>query len=127
MARVELAPGASTNDLATSVAATLARRLEEDPARSRLLERLGGRVALIDDEDGRGLTVHFERGRAVIHDGVVGIPDLTLRGARDVIADPAPRAGGLLTALRAGRLRIYGLPTGLPLLARLGRLLRSRG
>jgi len=137
MARVELAPGAGDSDLATTLATMIGERLEGHPERSAALDRMGGRVAMVAEDDGAGVTLCFEGGRAIVHDGIVGIPDLTLRGERALLARlsgtraggpglPAASGGaarGLLEALRARRLRVYGLPAGLPLPARLGRLL----
>lgn len=139
MARVELAPGAGDNDLATMMAMRMSQNIEDHPERLAVLGRLGGRVAMVAEDADLSMTMHFEDGRAVVHDGIVGIPDVTVRGGYGHFEDlsrmetgrfglPNPRGEvnrSMLTAVRQGRLRVHGLPTGLPLLARLRRLLAT--
>ena len=139
MAAVELAPGAGGNDLATMMATTMSQNLEDHPERLGVFARLGGRVAMVAEDADVSMTMHFENGRAIMHDGIVGIPDVTMRGGYALLADlsrmetgrfglPDPKGEvnrAMLAALRQGRLRVHGLPTGLPLLARLGSLLAA--
>ncbi|MCC6527327.1 MAG: hypothetical protein IT373_32055 [Polyangiaceae bacterium] len=119
----------------TSGAAAARRAREATPP----LAELEGRTAV---------TLRFDHGQLTIHDGVVGIPDLTLCGEREVLlglADlpldgrlrlPLPRlARGDNRALRrsllelaTGELKVYGLLGHPRLFARLLRLLhRSAG
>lgn len=137
MPSVELAPGASENGLAVMMATMMSQNLEDHPSRGETFARLGGRVAIVADDIDIALTMHFADGRAIVHDGIVGIPDVTLRGPSELIADlsrmesarfglPDPRGEvnrAMVAALRDGRLRVYGLPAGLPLLARVGAVL----
>lgn len=137
MAAIELAPGAGDNGLAIMMATMMSQNLEDHPERLAIFERLGGRVAIIAEDAGVAMTMHFAHGRVVVHDGIVGIPDLTVRGGFETIADLSRMEAGrfglpdpwgevnrsMLAALREGRLRIHGLPAGLPLLARLGAVL----
>lgn len=137
MAAVELAPGASENGLAIMMATMMSQNLEDHPERLALFERLGGRVAIVAEDAGVSLTMCFGDRRAVVYDGIVGIPDVTVRGSAELIADlsrmetgrfglPDPKGEvnrAMVRALRAGTLRIHGMPAGLPLLARLGALL----
>jgi len=134
MAAIELAPGAGDNGLATMMATMLWQNLEDHPERLETFARLGGRVAIVAEDADVALTMRFERGRAVVYDGIVGIPDVTVRGTAEVIGNlslmetgrfglPDPRGDvnrAMVQAVRDGDLRIYGLPAGLPLLARLG-------
>ncbi|MBX3274809.1 MAG: hypothetical protein KF729_31385 [Sandaracinaceae bacterium] len=137
MAAVELAPGANDNGLAVMMATLLSQNLEDHPERGAIFERLTGRVAIIAEDADVALTMRFGERRAVVYDGIVGIPDLTVRGSAEAIADLSRMETGrfglpdpdgevnraMARALREGSLRVYGLPAGLPLLVRLGALL----
>lgn len=137
MAAIELAPGAGDNGLATMMATMMWQNLEDHPERAATFARLGGRVAIVAEDAEVALTMRFEHGRAVVYDGIVGIPDVTVRGTAEVIGNlglmetgrfglPDPRGDvnrSMVQAMRDGTLRVYGLPAGLPLLARLGAVL----
>lgn len=137
MAAIELAPGAGDNGLAIMMATMMSQNLEDHPERQKTFDKLGGRVAIVAEDADVAMTMHFANGRAIVHDGIVGIPDVTVRGGFELIADlsrmetgrfglPDPRGEvnrSMVAALRDGRLRIHGLPAGLPLLARLGAVL----
>lgn len=137
MASIELAPGAGDNGLAVMMATMMSQNLEDHPDRQPAFDRLVGRVAIVAEDADVALTMEFSGGRAVVHDGIVGIPDVTVRGSAELIADlsrmetgplglPDPRGEvnrAMATALRERRLRVYGLPVGLPLLGRLGKVL----
>ncbi|MDQ3037057.1 MAG: hypothetical protein M3Y87_31980 [Myxococcota bacterium] len=133
---IELAPGADENGLATMLATLMAENLASHPERVRTLGRLAGRVAIVAEDADVALTLEFRRGRVVLHDGIVGIPDLTIRGGAEQIGDmsrmesvgplPDPRGEvnrAMWRALRDGRLRIFGLPRALPLLVGMGDVL----
>src|SRR5580704_11199970 len=90
-------------------------------------------IELADDAD-VALTLVFSAGSSgglTIHDGIVGIPDVTIRGSADTIialsnmplwsklglpiAGRGDKAGaevvnGVMTALREGRFHMYGAP-----------------
>lgn len=51
-----------------------------DPIRRPLLNRLRGTVVVVVDDTWSQFTLRFEYGRVSIHAGVVGVPDITLRG-----------------------------------------------
>lgn len=136
MAAIELAPFADENGLALMLATLMAENLEAHPKRSRTFARLAGRVAIVAEDAGVSLTIEFQRGRAILHDGIVGIPDLTIRGGAEEIGEmsrmesigplPDPRGQvnrAMWQALREKRLRIFGLPRGLPLLFGMGDVL----
>ena len=136
MAAIELAPGAEDNGLA-SMLATLARQnLDDHPEREAGIKRLRGRVAIVAEDADVALTLELDRGRVVLHDGIVGIPDLTIRGGFEQIGDmsrmeslgklPDPRGEvnrAMWAALRTGKLKVWGLPRALPLLLGMGELL----
>lgn len=137
MAAIELAPGADENGLAIMMATMMSQNLEDHPERAATFARLFGRVAIVAEDADVALTMQFVGGRAIVHDGIVGIPDVTVRGSAELIADlsrmetgrfglPDPRGEvnrAMVAALRERRLRVYGLPAGLPLLSRLGTVL----
>lgn len=136
MAAIELAPGAEENGLATMLATLMAENVAAHPARARTLDRLRGRVAIVAEDADVALTIELRGGRVVLHDGIVGIPDLTIRGGAEQIGDmsrmeslgplPDPRGEvnrAMWRALREKRLRVFGLPRALPLLVRIGDVL----
>lgn len=134
---VELAPGAGDNGLAVMLATLMSQNLEDHPKRRSAFERLRGRVAIVAEDADVALTMEMQGGRVIVHDGIVGIPDLTIRGTSEIIADmsrmetgrfglPDPRGEvnrAMVAALRDKKLRIYGLPAALPLLVRFGKVL----
>jgi hypothetical protein len=134
---IELAPGANENGLAVMMATMMSQNLDDHPDRRSAFERMVGRIAIVAEDAGVALTMELQGGRVVVHDGIVGIPDLTIRGSAEIIADmsrmesmrfglPDPRGEvnrAMVAALRAKQLRIYGLPAALPLLARFGKVL----
>jgi hypothetical protein len=136
VAAIDLAPGADENGLAMMLATLMAQNLEDHPERLGVFGRLRGRVAILAEDADVALTLEFQRGRVVVHDGVVGIPDLTLRGEAEPIGDmsrmeswgpfPDPRGEvnrAMWKALREKRLRVFGLPRALPLLLGMGDVL----
>jgi hypothetical protein len=137
MAAVELAPGASQNGLAVMMATMMSQNLEDYPDRLGDFSRLVGRVSIVAEDADVALTMELLGGRVIVHDGIVGIPDLTIRGTAELITDmsrmengplglPDPRGEvnrAMFAALRDKRLRVYGLPAALPLLVRLGNVL----
>jgi hypothetical protein len=87
-------------------------------------------------------------GRLTIHDGIVGIPDVTIRGPSDAILAlsnmplatplglPLPSPGDadaiktvreLIRAMRAGKLHFYGMLLHLPLVMKLTRVMSVNG
>ncbi|MGE0791392.1 MAG: hypothetical protein AB7S26_37300 [Sandaracinaceae bacterium] len=134
---IELAPGAEDNGLASMMATMMSQNLADHPERGKAFERLDGRVAIVAEDADVALTMRFMRGRAVLYDGIVGIPDVTVRGSAEVIGNlslmesgrfglPDPKGEvnrAMVRALRSGELRIYGLPAGLPLFVGLGAVL----
>lgn len=116
---MDLAPGAEHEPfaqvLATAVVASVRRA-----KRRQDFEGLRGTVGLVMDDTASALTLRFDFGRLTIHEGLVGIPTVTLRGSRDDIESLtrlglATRGSGpaavrrLLAALAGRRLKIYGL------------------
>jgi hypothetical protein len=132
-----LAPGADLNPLACWAHDTIRRRLfpgrtsdhpdpgpalgEGDPRRRSLLA-MRATVAVVARDRRISTTLRFDHGTIAIHDGMVGIPDVTFCGAFDSLVSvanmPLSRIGQLPLAtpwhelghaLLAGDLKIYGL------------------
>jgi hypothetical protein len=146
---VTLAPGAGENGLANMLAGLVSQNLIAKPHKSADFAALDGRVAVVADDADVALTLHFHRGgRLVIHDGIVGIPDVTIRGPSEAIIAlsnlpmatplglPIPRpsdreAVGALrvvaSSLRHRKLHVYGALFHLPLFLKLGHVLSVNG
>ena len=137
MAAIELGPGASDNPLAVLVARAMGARLRDHPSRIPAFERLRGRLAIAQERTDRAVTIEFVGRRALVSDGVVGIPDATIRGPiallerlpqlkRGPLGLPRlnhPTSRALASGLASGALRVTGLPGGLPVLVRFAQLL----
>lgn len=127
---IDIAPGAERLPLAVSIAELVRSNVAVDAKRRAAFDRLRGAVAVIAYDRETALTLRFDFGRLVIHSGVVGVPDVTLRGPAAVLESlgdvPRPslpglalgiaRDGGARAALgtlldRSGRtpLKLYGL------------------
>src|SRR5579884_2767089 len=83
---VRLAPGAEENGLATMLADLVRQNIEAKPHKARDLASLRGTVSIVADDADVALTMHFEHGGTLtVHDGIVGVPHVTIRGPADVI------------------------------------------
>jgi hypothetical protein len=148
---IELAPGAEENGLATMLADLVRQNIAAKPHKRADFDALHGLVAIVADDADVALTLVFSAGSSgglTIHDGIVGIPDVTIRGSADTIialsnmplwsklglpiAGRGDKAGaevvnGVMTALREGRFHMYGAPFHLPLVMRLTRVMSING
>lgn len=143
-AMVDLGPGADRDALAVELAELVRRNVTDADARSAF-EDLRGSVALIATDASTTLTLRFDLGRLVVHEGLVGVPEISVRGAladlRDLgrlrlpgrALDAAGAVGdrggvlrGLARALATRRLEIYGLWSHPRLVLRLLRVLMRR-
>lgn len=95
---VDLAPGAEHEPLAVTLAESVRDGLG-DPERRRAFERLRGAVGVVIDDAATALTMRFDFGRLTVHEGLVGVPTVTLRGPR---------------AALEGLTRLELVPSGLP-------------
>jgi len=146
--QIELAPGAEENGLATMLADLVRQNLESKPHKKNDFAALDGVVAIVADDADVALTLRFDSGRLRIHDGIVGIPDVTIRGSSDTILAlsnmpllgklglpiPHPKdkeavklVRGVMDALKSGAFHIYGAAFHLPLLMRLTRVMSVNG
>src|SRR5580692_5486667 len=83
---IELAPGAEDNGLASMLADLVRQNLEAKPHKVADFEGCDGTVAIVAEDADVCLTLRFApRGTLTIHDGIVGIPDITIRATSDMI------------------------------------------
>ncbi len=130
---IELDAGAGDNGLANMLCTMMRQNLEDHPARAELARAVRGRLAIFAEDAEVATSIDFEGERVVFRDGIVGVPDLTIRGGFEQIGDlsrmeqvgalPDPRGEvnrGLLRAMRQGHLRVFGLPRSLKLMLAFG-------
>lgn len=146
---IELAPGAEDNGLAMMLRDLVRQNLEAKPHKSGDFQELHGNVAIVADDADVALTMRFERGgRLRIFDGIVGIPDVTIRGPSEAvlalsnmplatrlglpIPDPRDQQGvktvrSVIGAMREGKLHLHGMVFHLPLVMRLTKVMSIHG
>jgi len=145
---VSLAHGAEDNGLAVMLADLVRQNLEAKPHKKRDFSALSGSFSIVAEDAEVALTLRFADGKLTIHDGIVGIPDVTIRGGSDTILAlsnlPLTRPFGLpipnprdknevsvmrsvVADLRAGRVHIYGMAFHFPMLMRLTRVMSVNG
>jgi hypothetical protein len=147
---VALAPGAENNAFASMLADLVRQNLETKRHKQKDFDALDGAVALVADDADVALTLEFRpfdrKGSLTVHDGIKGIPDVTIRGTADAIMAlsnvpltrplalplPTDRASadvllGMLRAMRSGELRMYGLLGHFGLMNRLTRVMSVNG
>lgn len=127
---IELAPGAEENGFATMLAELVRQNLEAKPHKKADFTAIrAAAIALVADDADVALTLVFRSGRLTIHDGIHGIPDVTVRGPSETIMAmsnmpltkrlglPIPARGDdqgkelvrqVFRAMRSGELKIYG-------------------
>lgn len=142
-ADVTLAVGAEENDLAVWLAGRIERTLHDNPIVQRDFDALRAAVAMVAPNRRLQTTLRFDHGHLAIHDGMLGVPDVTFCGDYDVLTSlervPLTKLGRLplppLSRSRAalwrqsamdvltGELKIYGLLQHPRLITRVLRLL----
>jgi hypothetical protein len=150
MPEVVLAPSAGENGLAIMLADLLRQNLEAKPHKVADFASLDARVSIVADDADVALTLVFDRAarRLTIHDGIVGIPDVTIRGPSDGIIAlsnvplttrfglpiPHPRdreavrtVNELLALMRTGKLHAYGALLHVPMMMKLTRVMSVNG
>jgi len=134
--------------MAMMIADLLRQNLEQKPHKCADFDALIGTVAIVAEDAEVSLTIRFDRGHATIHDGIVGIPDVTIRGDSESVlamsnlpihpwlhapvAMPNDREGWavvrtMLSSLMSGKLRIQGAVLHLPLMLHLSRVMSVNG
>ncbi len=147
---ISLAPGAEHNAFATMLADLVRQNLDSKPHKKKdfaaLARGKGATIALVADDAEVALTLEFKNGRLVLHDGIRGVPDVTVRGSADAImalsnvpltrplALPIPTdrsALGVLVSMiratRTGELKILGMLGNFGVLSRLTRVMSVNG
>lgn len=145
---VLLAPGAEDNGLATMLADLVKQNLEAKPHKIRDFDRLEGTVGIVAEDAEVALTLRFGAGKLTIHDGILGVPDVTIRGSSDAIIAmsnlpittrfhlPIARRGdaagkeasrAMMRGVRDGSLKVHGMLLHLPLVLRLTRVMSVNG
>lgn len=139
---VLLAPGAEDNGLCTMLADLVRQNLEAKPHKRGDFRALSGNVAIVAEDAEVALTMRFDGGKVTLHDGIVGVPDVTIRGPSDAIVGlsnvplstrfalpvsfgAAQRA--MLRGLRDGSLRIHGALAHPSMMLRLTRVMSVNG
>lgn len=134
---VVLGAGAEDNGLANMVAGLIEQNLADHPDKRKDFDRMLGRVAIIAEDVGVSLTLVFQLGQLVVLDGVVGIPDLTVRAGSEEVVQmslielgplglPNPRGPEfrkVVNASRRGHIKLFGALTRPTLALRLTRLM----
>ncbi len=144
---IALAPGAEDNGLCVMLSDLVRQNLETNPHKLPDFEALSGVVAIVAEDAEVALTLCFDRGALRLHSGVLGVPDVVIRGTSDTIMAlsnmpltksglPIPRRGdkegqelvrSVLQALRKRTFRIEGMLFHLPLLMRLTKVMCVNG
>jgi hypothetical protein len=124
------APGAEANGLACMLADLLRQNLESKPSKLKDFFRMHGDVGIVAEDADIALTLRFRQGTLTLFEGLIGVPDLTVRGSADVIMSlsnlplflglplPSPRDRAsvapfreMVRAMVRGDLHSYGMAT----------------
>ncbi len=143
---VVLAPGAENNGLASMLAELLRQNLESKPHKLRDFNAMNGRFAIVAEDAEVAMTLHFQSGTLTVHDGIVGFPDVTVRGSSDIIIAlsnmplhfgfpvPDPRNPGevdvakqVMGEMRTGKLVAFGALFHVRAMSRLTRIMSVHG
>jgi hypothetical protein len=137
-ARVEVDASAEDNGLAQMVAGLILQNLQEHPSKRADFARLRGRVAIVAEDADVAMTLAFVGNMVTVSDGIVGVPEVTVRARSEDIVQLSlleliPRVGlpnplgnatrEIFARSQAGHVRVYGALLHIPLLLRLSRLL----
>jgi hypothetical protein len=137
-ALITLGRGAEHNGLASMVAGLIQQNLQDRPEKRADFARLRGRISIVAEDAGVAMTLEFAGNMLTVHDGIVGIPDVTVRAQSDDIVQMSlleltrrfalPDLRGAATReivkkSRSGRVRVFGALLHLPMLLRLTRLM----
>ena len=143
---IELAKGAEDNAFAQMLLKLVRQNIESKPHKKKDFDQLDGTVALVADDADVAVTLEFRLGRLVVHDGIVGVPDVTVRGSSDAIMTlsnvpltrplalpiPTDRSSfdvlrSMMHAMRTGELKVFGMFGHFKLLNHLTRVMSVNG
>ena len=80
---IALAPGAEENGLASMLAELVRQNLDAKPHKLKDFYALRGSYAIVADDADVALTLRFAFGHLTVHDGIVSVPDVTIRATSD--------------------------------------------
>jgi hypothetical protein len=122
---IELSAGSEQNAFAGMMAELIRSNLADHPEKQHDFAAMSGRVALVAEDAESVVTLHFRRVELRVHSGMLGVPDLLVRGSSASLIDlsripPLPRARflpdlrssvvrDLARAIYDRSLRIHGL------------------
>lgn len=121
--KVELADGAEDNGFALMLRDLLSQNVADHQAKARSLQKMHGRVAIVVEDAEVAVTLNFEAPTVTIHDGIVGIPDVSIRAPSERVTQmsliellprvgvPDPRgemASEIANASRSGEVQVFG-------------------
>lgn len=126
---LDLAPGAEHSPLAARLVEHVRRNLDTDPSILVMFRAMRASLAIVATDTADSITLRFDHGRLTIHDGIVGIPDASIRGSFECLlsltrlprikgaALPIPTSSSsgktqlrdLIASMRRGDLVVYGL------------------
>jgi hypothetical protein len=136
--RIAFGPGAEDNGLASMVAGLILQNLQDRPEKRGDFARLRGRISIVAEDAGVAMTLEFAGDHLTVHDGIAGIPDISVRAKSDDIVQmsllpltrrfalPDPRGAAtrdIVDKSRRGEVRVFGGLLHLPMLLRLTRLM----
>jgi hypothetical protein len=137
-ARISFGPGAEQNGLASMVAGLILQNLLDRPEKRADFARLRGRIGIVAEDAGVAMTLEFAGNMLIVHDGIAGIPDVTVRAQSDDIVQMSlleltrrfalPNLRGtaareIVKKSRSGQVRVFGALLHVPMLLRLTRLM----
>jgi hypothetical protein len=135
---VEVAPGSESNAMAEMIAGLIRQNLCDHPEKLPDFFKMFGRISIVAEDAEIALTMEFNGGQLIVHDAIVGIPDITVRGSSEDIINlslieelpmfglPDPRGEifrKVASAMREKRIRVYGVLFHLPLMVRLSKVM----
>jgi hypothetical protein len=136
--RIDLTVGAENNGLANMVASLILQNLHDKPQKRGDFARMRGRVAIIAEDALVAMTLEFTGNMLTVHDGIVGVPNVTVRAQSDDIiqmslveltprfALPDFRGAAMKQVMKksqSGDIRVFGALENPALVLRLTRLL----
>jgi hypothetical protein len=141
-----LGEGAEENGFASMLAELLRQNIEAKPQKKRDIASMSGSAAIVADDADIAVTLFFDNLCVVVRSGIVGVPDVTIRGMSETImelsnipinfglpmpawknADETAAAKSAYAAMRAGKIHTYGMFRNPGLVLKLTRLMSVNG
>ena len=85
--QIALSAGADQNAFAVMMAELIRSNLADHPEKQRDFASMQGRVALVAEDAESVVTLQFRRGELTVHTGMLGIPDIVVRGSSAALID----------------------------------------